>query len=82
MDALLPTCQLSYFSPRVHQDLRTPDVVPLPIQLHGQSPLDDVQMITSQTLKTNMGRQVSDSSDLSGVEGRSGPRVGATEANE
>jgi hypothetical protein len=39
-------------------------------------------MITSQTLKTNMGRQVSASSDLSGVEGRSGPRVGATEANE
>ena len=35
----------------------------------------------SQTLKTNIGRQLSDSSDLSGMEGRSGPRIGATEAN-
>ena len=29
-----------------------------------------------------MGRQVSDSNDLSGVEGRSGPRTGAAEANK
>ena len=74
--------QVSCLSSRVHQDPLTPDVVPLPIPLHGQSLLDDVQMITSQTLKTNMGRQVSDSNNLSGVEGRSGPRVGAAEANK
>ena len=82
--------QVSCLSSRVHQDPCAPDVVPLPIPLHGQSPLDDVQMITSQTQRRQIGcgpcrdkgRQVSDSSDLSDVEGRSGPRVGATEANE
>ena len=82
--------QVSCLSSRVHQDPRALDTVPLPIPLHGQSPLDDLQKITSQTQRRQIGcgpccdkgRQVSDGSDLSGVIGLSGPRVGAAKASE
>jgi hypothetical protein len=69
-------------SPRVHEDPHAPDAALLPIPLHGQSPLDDLQKMTSQTQNINMGRQASESSDLSGAEGRSGPRAGTAEASE
>ena len=88
LSSSVPT--VSYLSSRAHQDSRAPDAVPLSISLHGQSPLDDLQKITNQTQRRQIGcgpccekgRQAPDSSDLSDVEGQSGPCVGATEASE
>lgn len=61
--------QVSWLSLNVHKDPHKLDTVLLPIPLHGQSPL------TSQTQNTNVGRQASGRSDLSGAEGWSGPHT-------
>ena len=48
----------------------------------GAATNHDLQKMTSQTQKINMGRQASENSDLSGAEGRSGPGAGTAEASE
>ena len=86
--------QASRVSSRAPQDSRShkavPLHIPLYIPLHSQSPLNDIQMVTSQTQRKQgdcnswcyMGRLVSKSYRLSGVECWSGSQVCTIMANE